>query len=576
MDTPSNETFSIGLCMAGAISAGAYTAGVMDYLLEALEAWQQRKDSNEANVPSHQVAITVLGGSSAGGMTGIIAAAALQEEIKPVRLEDLKALEEIPENRCYHSWVDLVGKDMLERLLDTKDIKKKGLKSLLNASFIDELAERATYISNVPVPPKRYIAEKLKVFVTVSNLEGMHHGTHFSANVDKFKDYVMTSHNDYICFQQAESENDYEQKGWIPLNFKKKLNIDLAKDAAMATGAFPVGLKARKISRKVQYLKDNPWFAHIPKDENNQFAKNPFTTVNVDGGLINNEPFIKVQEILINNELEKIGVNKSKTNKSTEKKSRKMIANQMQDANQFKSTVLMIDPFPSEPTTFDDSTALMNAVANTLNALVGQSRVKPEAIRDALQVHKTGQFLIAPVRYEKKEGEHIKIEGEKAIASGSLSGFGGFISKEFRVHDFFLGRANCEIFLRDHFTIPLDHTNDIFKNGYANVQDATRFHAKDGKSIQIIPIFTERNTDDEPPMPVFSNQQKWPTVSKNLILEKDKLMRKRIEKILLSLVDSCKYKFLLSIGCKIFINKKIATKLRKTILKSLKEHALLK
>ncbi|WP_374163184.1 hypothetical protein [Arcticibacter sp. MXS-1] len=38
-----NHTFHAGLCMAGAVSAGAYTAGVMDYLLEALENWERAK-----------------------------------------------------------------------------------------------------------------------------------------------------------------------------------------------------------------------------------------------------------------------------------------------------------------------------------------------------------------------------------------------------------------------------------------------------------------------------------------------------------------------------------------------------
>ena len=34
------NTFYVGLCMAGAVSGGAYTAGVLDYLIEALEeAW---------------------------------------------------------------------------------------------------------------------------------------------------------------------------------------------------------------------------------------------------------------------------------------------------------------------------------------------------------------------------------------------------------------------------------------------------------------------------------------------------------------------------------------------------------
>lgn len=31
--------FEIGLCMAGAVSAGAYTAGLMDYLIETPDKW---------------------------------------------------------------------------------------------------------------------------------------------------------------------------------------------------------------------------------------------------------------------------------------------------------------------------------------------------------------------------------------------------------------------------------------------------------------------------------------------------------------------------------------------------------
>jgi hypothetical protein len=36
-------TFHLGLTMAGAVSAGCYTAGVMDYLFEALDLWERAK-----------------------------------------------------------------------------------------------------------------------------------------------------------------------------------------------------------------------------------------------------------------------------------------------------------------------------------------------------------------------------------------------------------------------------------------------------------------------------------------------------------------------------------------------------
>ena len=38
-----SHTFHLGIAMAGAVSAGAYTAGVLDYLFETLERWEKEK-----------------------------------------------------------------------------------------------------------------------------------------------------------------------------------------------------------------------------------------------------------------------------------------------------------------------------------------------------------------------------------------------------------------------------------------------------------------------------------------------------------------------------------------------------
>ena len=58
------KTFHLGLCMAGSVSAGAYTAGVMDYLFEALNNWYAKKDKGDPGIPDHDVLIDVFGGSS--------------------------------------------------------------------------------------------------------------------------------------------------------------------------------------------------------------------------------------------------------------------------------------------------------------------------------------------------------------------------------------------------------------------------------------------------------------------------------------------------------------------------------
>jgi hypothetical protein len=51
------KTFHLGINMAGAVSAGAYTAGVLDFLMEALEQWYLAKSTPGAAVPMHDVSI---------------------------------------------------------------------------------------------------------------------------------------------------------------------------------------------------------------------------------------------------------------------------------------------------------------------------------------------------------------------------------------------------------------------------------------------------------------------------------------------------------------------------------------
>jgi len=43
-----DSSFRIGLALSGAISAGAYTAGVLDYLFQALNAWERERESGSA------------------------------------------------------------------------------------------------------------------------------------------------------------------------------------------------------------------------------------------------------------------------------------------------------------------------------------------------------------------------------------------------------------------------------------------------------------------------------------------------------------------------------------------------
>ncbi|MDQ6814176.1 MAG: hypothetical protein M3040_10590, partial [Bacteroidota bacterium] len=169
-DLSPDNSFYIGLCMAGAVSAGAYTAGVMDYLLEALEDWQRRKDASEANTPSHKVVIPVIGGASAGGMTGIITASAINNRMVHITAPSCD-FKEHPENKLYHCWVDLLKDDMFPMLLETSDIKKKNITSLLNSTFIDKLAKKVLQVDKENwLPTPSFLSSNLKIFTTLTNL----------------------------------------------------------------------------------------------------------------------------------------------------------------------------------------------------------------------------------------------------------------------------------------------------------------------------------------------------------------------------------------------------------------------
>jgi hypothetical protein len=53
-------TFELGLVMAGAISAGAYSAGVLDFLFEALDAYEEAKGQPGWSGPTHDVRVPVM------------------------------------------------------------------------------------------------------------------------------------------------------------------------------------------------------------------------------------------------------------------------------------------------------------------------------------------------------------------------------------------------------------------------------------------------------------------------------------------------------------------------------------
>jgi predicted acylesterase/phospholipase RssA len=129
--------FEIGLVMAGAVSAGAYTAGVVDFLIQALDQWHEGKRGDDPRCPRHDVSLKVMAGASAGGMSAAIAAAQLCEPHTPAA--DPRSPGP-PDNKLLRSWVRCID---IARLLATSDLDSDpdgDVRSLLDSTALDEIA----------------------------------------------------------------------------------------------------------------------------------------------------------------------------------------------------------------------------------------------------------------------------------------------------------------------------------------------------------------------------------------------------------------------------------------------------
>ncbi len=479
--------FEVGLAMAGAISAGAYSSGVIDFLFQALDAWEREKRDNPAGVPDHAVVVKVITGASAGSITGALAATALATGIRPTSYP--ADPDPLPGDRSqpyryvlpalYTAWVkrpDMASDDGND-LLATSDLKSgRQVFSLLDSSLLDWIGREALTIPDEQQPgsefaPARgreripYLADPLHLYMTVSNLRGVPYQISFRG---ASHGYGMLSHGDRVHYlldglgaQPAESSFARDDPG-ITLDIKSlpKRGHELPEtwlqylQAALASSAFPLGLAPRRLQCTTTDYNHRMWPFYVDltnavKAEETIMPEWPkpwfqppardYAFVNVDGGLINNEPFELARFALID---------------------AGRMANK-RDAFDADRAVIMVDPFPENPAFESDENetglGLTSVPARLFSALKNQARFKPEELALAINESVYSRFLIAPQRADES-GKNVP-EGF-AIATGLLGGFGGFLDRRLRAFDYQLGRRNCQRFLRNVFG--LDPSNPLF------------------------------------------------------------------------------------------------------------------
>jgi predicted acylesterase/phospholipase RssA len=434
--------FRLGINMAGAVSAGAYTAGVLDFLMEALEEWETTKSTLKAYLanpapgpvppvaPLHDVEIDVFTGASAGGMCAAIASVMVQQPFQHIETGD----EQNTTNTFYESWVNKID---ISRLLETNDVAGDGpLLSLLDCTIIDEIAAYA--LTPNGSSPRPYIADNLNLFLTLTNARGTPYGLYTGAtSAEEFVSY----YGDRLQFQVTHGTPADPPVApfakLLPAGQPGQGAWPLLQEAAKATGAVPVALASRVLTRDVADYHIPGWEPLSTTSKQLPPAFPPgvgasIQTVNVDGGVTDNTPF-ELADGYLAEQLQQL------SNPSS--------------PGEANAAVLTIAPFPMGDSNFSgpyvpaDHQGIWTILMSFFNVTLSQSRFLGESLAALMSDSSFSRFAIAP-----SDPDSVQ-KGKPALQCGSLGAFGGFLCRDFRKHDFLLGRRNCQQFLREHFAV---------------------------------------------------------------------------------------------------------------------------
>ncbi len=512
--TAPRPAFNIGIAMAGAVSGGAYSAGVFDFLIEALDEWQKAKDRGDL-VPDHDVFISAMSGTSAGGITAAMGLASIAAGVRSVEEAAVNPNQTTPIKRTlpelYDIWVkkvrlfDSAGDanrskkaDTIPPLLDTSDIQPGGAPdSLLNSDVLTRIAREG--LSSIAANGKRqkYLTEPLHLFLTHTNLDGVPIPIDFLEG----DGYTMMMHEGRAHFsvrgigatpypQECRWLKDWDDHG-VDINLTELRSLGATRSdqplrepfesyaqAALTTSAFPFGFSARRVAVNTAKTRVGalPFAGSLfterlktqvtgfyPRQESEALAH----YVCVDGGALNNEPFEIIRWAIKHSEE----------------------SNNVRDPERASRAVILIAPFP--PTAAEKREDLAKADRDIslkkigralVPALLNQARFKASDLIAASDPNVYSRYLISP----KRAGNST----DPALASTSLYAFGGFLDEQFREHDFQLGRRNCQWFLRKHFT--LDQTNPVFGSDaarrFAAIEPSDPKYRCDPTQWPIIPL----------------------------------------------------------------------------------------
>jgi len=467
------QPFYLGLNMSGTVSAGAYTAGVIDFLVETMDAWYAERERQierfgtnyeQWTIPPHEVELAVMAGASGGGITAALTAAALSQNFDHVRQQSLPANANV--NTLFQSWVRDID---LSGLLGHADLDGSGGKvvSILDSTPIRNIASHALQIP-APLNQRRaWVRDGLQVILTLTNLRGVPYAIESETAASERTLYYADRRAFEVWWNPDRPGGDY-----VPLDGKGGKEWTELADAAIATSAFPVVLAPQKLARRAGEYNERRWWISQanPKCRDDgvcECEKNEpmrpswdlgdafsFETLNVDGGATNNSPFDCARFALADLQ-------------PTLPAGRNPRDPQVADRAVVSVAPLSTETIGKLPAMPD--AAMFSLLTRFVGALVNQSRIQGENLKLTAEASVASRWIIAP---------NSTLPNTEPLAGSLLEAFGGFVSQAFREHDYQLGRRNCQWFLRSHFGLPWD--NAIMKQYSLSLAAQNRLDAQFG------------------------------------------------------------------------------------------------
>jgi Patatin-like phospholipase len=455
---PPDRTFELGLVLGGTVSAGAYTAGALDFLLEALEAWQADAE------PLHRVIVKTAAGTSGGAVCAAILGLLSSRKVPHVGTDAGAAAAAVDTgNPLWDLWVNQF---QITRLMQTDDLNEDAdlgsgavvkpiqhVPSLIDCRMIDEAAAKLAAIGNTPWESLAYFTAPFRIAVTMANLRGVPYQILDVPTLGEFSGAAFVQHDDFAWFAfpngaspvvTADSLGKREDEFWLGAGESSGfVGYDTLAAYAMASAAMPVGLAARALARPREHYHHRPrvrpmaqppgyridWpepdWTGLPDAE----QTGVYSCTCVDGGTFNNDPVGLVHRALAG----LIGINP-------------------RGKSDAKRAIFMIDPLADELRPIARTgKSLVSVVENIIGTVVGGSRYLTADMELFADEDVFSRFQLVPFR-----PEHGKV-GEAALAGTSLYAAAGWCARAFRVHDFLLGRQNMQTYLRKEFVLAGDN-----------------------------------------------------------------------------------------------------------------------